>query len=67
MIRMKKMNSITNMKKQLKRMKLNKFMNEFAHDILDIAEISGNKLKKVINKKSVKKKYRNMIKGIKKR
>lgn len=64
---MKKMHSMKNMKKKLKKIKLNKFMTEFAHDILDMAEIGVVKIQKGMNTKAMNKKYKNMIKRMKKR
>ena len=67
---MKKMNSMKNMKnmkKQLKKMKIDKFMTEFAHDILDIAGAGVAKMSKGMNRKSMSKKYKNMMKMMKKK
>lgn len=64
---MKKMNSMKNMRKQLKKMKIDKFMSEFAHDMMDIIEAGLHKMSKSMNTKSMSKKYKNMMKMMKKK
>lgn len=64
---MKKMNSMKNMRKQLKKMKIDKFMSEFAHDMMNTIEAGLHKMSKGMKTKSMSKKYKNMMKMMKKK